>query len=145
MPCRDDHGKLALHWAAASGHADLVALLLGAAKAQKAAVEAAPEEADPALLGLVGKPVCDIQVGLPCQHLSKTHAWGPCSIQRYACMRPSCIPVAAACLPCLPALLEPHALPDSCPVKKGHAMRWAVLPCVRTMTSHQTGLNCQCP
>ncbi len=62
MGCRDDHGRLALHWAAASGHADLVALLLGAAKAQKAAVEAAPEEADPALLGLVGKPVHDIQV-----------------------------------------------------------------------------------
>ena len=60
--CRDDHGRLALHWAAASGHADLVALLLGAAKAQKAAVEAAPEEADAALLGLVGKPVHDIQV-----------------------------------------------------------------------------------
>ena len=60
--CRDDHGRLALHWAAGSGHADLVALLLGAAKAQKAAVEAAPEEADPALLGLVGKPVHDIQV-----------------------------------------------------------------------------------
>ena len=62
LGCRDDHGRLALHWAAASGHADLVALLLGAAKAQKAAVEAAPEEADPALLGLVGKPVHDIQV-----------------------------------------------------------------------------------
>ena len=105
MLCRDDHGKLALHWAAASGHADLVALLLGAAKAQKAAVEAAPEEADPALLGLVGKPVCDIQVGLPCQHLSKAHAWGPCSIQRYACMRPSCIPVAAACLP-MPCIIR---------------------------------------
>ena len=67
LGCRDDHGRLALHWAAASGHADLVALLLGAAKAQKAAVEAAPEEADPALLGLVGKPVHDIQVvlGIP--------------------------------------------------------------------------------
>lgn len=62
LDCRDDHGRLALHWAAASGHADLVALLLGAAKAQKAAVEAAPEEADPALLGLVGKPIHDIQV-----------------------------------------------------------------------------------
>ena len=60
---RDDHGRLALHWAAASGHTELVSLLLGAAKAQKAAVEAAPADTDPVLLGLISKPVFDWQVG----------------------------------------------------------------------------------
>ena len=61
--CRDDHGRLALHWAAATGHTELVSLLLGAAKAQKAAVEAAPADTDPVLLGLISKPVFDWQVG----------------------------------------------------------------------------------
>lgn len=62
VACRDDQGRLALHWAAASGHTELVALLLGAAAAQKAAVEAAPDEAEPALMAMVGKPVHEIQV-----------------------------------------------------------------------------------
>ncbi len=64
MACRDDQGRMSLHWAAASGHTELVALLLGAAAAQKAAVEAAPDEAEPALLAMVGKPVHEIQVAV---------------------------------------------------------------------------------
>ena len=76
MACRDDQGRLALHWAAASGHTELVALLLGAAAAQKAAVEATPDEAEPALLAMVGKPVHEIQVAVTNEQLTST----PCTL-----------------------------------------------------------------
>lgn len=59
--CRDDHGRLPLHWAAASEHADLVDMLLSASRAA-AEKPSVAEDGTNLAPPFDGKPITEVRV-----------------------------------------------------------------------------------